>query len=162
MPKNTPLRKMNAGEAVQGFVHLLMSRQTLILCSDKHEVTPVAELAIAYCDANKLPAVREGWKYHKPENTDHLTNVPTPRNAAIAAIVPPAEVYQRIRAEIMSLDANGQNKVLGMLIQDLKQERQFNHQDKQYQQQQANREEGRAYEELNQFINIVNGNFSML
>ena len=155
-------KKMNAREAIYGLVGFLTTRSKELIFSDKHDCAPIAKLVGAYCDINKLPAMREGWKYQAP--LDHLdtTNVKVPQQATNMAPIPPQEVLQRIRAEITSLAPEQQNAVLAKLLQDLKQERVYTQQDAQYKQLQANRDEARAYENLTQFNNITSGNFTIL
>lgn len=158
--KERPL-KPNAREHLMAFAGGLMMRKETIICNSESEASAIAELAAAYADANKLPAFRDNCaKVKWPEGTDYITNVP--RNATnVAAPVDLDEILSRIFFLLSTLTAEDQNLTIARLLKGVQARRQERHQKCIEIQGEQAREEGRAYEVLRQFENILAGNFTV-
>lgn len=55
-------RKLNASEAVYGFVAWLTTREKKTIMSRKHNCSEVADLVKEFCQANNFIAPRGGWE----------------------------------------------------------------------------------------------------
>ncbi len=54
--------KINASEALFGFMGWLTTRDTVLSVGKHHVCGPVADAVKAFCDANNLAEPRDGWE----------------------------------------------------------------------------------------------------
>lgn len=67
----------NPTEAIYSFLGFLTTRDKEVILSSHNDCAPVAQLAAAFCEANKLPVTTDNWpNWIAPPNTEHITNVP--------------------------------------------------------------------------------------
>jgi len=55
------MMKLNASEALFGFVGWLTTRSERTVMSSRDEASCIAELVKRFCEANQLPEPRTGW-----------------------------------------------------------------------------------------------------
>lgn len=167
MAKKPPVKKerpkpMNAREHLFAFTGGLMMRKATLICDQEHEASAIAEICGAYADANKLPAFRDNCrKAIWPEGTDYITNVPR-NDCNVAKPIDLDDVLAQIFFQLGPLTPEDQNAVIAKMLKGVQVRRQERHQKCIETQGHQAREEGRAYNALRQFENILAGNFSVI
>lgn len=164
MNKNKKLKRspINTSEALFGFLSWLTTRKNKITLSSNNTPNPALTLLKSFIDANGLPAVRNNYTSHYmiPQGLDALTDDP-PVNSCVRSWSP-QEVQQAINDLLETQSDKNQNQIIGKVLQRLKVQRTNRYDKAQRDNLQSRRDEGEAYDTMNDFNNIVNGNFTVL
>lgn len=160
--KKAPVRvlKMNAREAVNFCIGWLSTREKPIVLSRYRDSAPVAQLVGAFCDQNLLPKMRDDVGYDAPTGLEHLTNVTDNVQAAVA--LDASEILRRMLHDINHLSAKDQNKVIGHFIKKVRQDREAKKNQLHDTRNAVIEDAQRSVDLLEEFDNIVAGNFIVL
>lgn len=160
VPYEKDRRKMNPSEALVSLFGFLTTREKPIIFSQYHDCAPIFELIDAFRKYHKLAPPRDGMnKGTYLPGLDHITNEPT--NLKLVG-TDPATVLKSIWEQLYKIGERDQNKVIAKLLQEVKAMRQQRHDYALKMQKGASIDETASWDQLNEFNNIVSGNFTVL
>lgn len=108
-------RKLNAREAVWGFMEFLIFRDNPLIFSKNHHADAVIQITSRFCDANDLPEVREQIPLVvKPPHTDQLTNVEPPKDCCRSYTA--KEMAEEIIKRMQSMNRTDWNEIMARVV----------------------------------------------